>query len=128
MRPHRAFLILLGTFFALAVALQVRSSITLLDSLVNGRPLPEFPFDVNPANMEMGGLRPAAGDAGIHDRDVLLAIDGAAVTSRIGYAHALLRHRAGETLLCRIRRNSQGEIEFAFASPRCGPPGRPGRT
>ncbi|MEO8659279.1 MAG: SpoIIE family protein phosphatase [Bryobacteraceae bacterium] len=109
-------------FFAIAAGLQFCSTLMLIGTLVNGRRLPEFPFDVKPDDLTIGTVSKFAAN-GLNKKDILLALDGEPMKSSAAYNSAMLRHHAGDSITIRASRGGGPPFETRFTLPAMRPQG-----
>ncbi|HKC63689.1 MAG TPA: SpoIIE family protein phosphatase [Pyrinomonadaceae bacterium] len=129
MKTRSKLYIPLIALFILAAVYQTGHTIEGVQQLLYPTELAQSPFGLKPVSQIITNVGPAAQQAGIHEGDILLEVQGRAYTGTAVLVEPLLKSRPGDSLTVRVRGASEGEqavgreVTIPLAAPKAESPG-----
>ena len=109
MKTKSKLYIPLIALFILTAIYQTRHTVEGVRELLYPTEIAQSPFGLKPVSNVITNVKPGAEQAGIHDGDVLLAVNGQAYTGTAALIVPLMKSRPGDTLTVRFRSVDEGE-------------------
>ncbi|MDQ3819238.1 MAG: PDZ domain-containing protein, partial [Acidobacteriota bacterium] len=109
MKTRSKLYIPLIALFVVTAIYQTRHTVEGVRELLYPGEIAQSPFGLKPVSNVITNVKPAAEQAGIHDGDILLAVNGEAYTGTAALIVPLMASRPGDTLTVRFRPAGEGE-------------------